>query len=246
MIYDSLQDILKHTSGIGLEVVKLVYDEEDVSTKVEAMDEDRTVVLFGTMNDPIEDLDRTVGLGRLGILGGYLNFMGVNDGTVSIIKEERRGEEMPTEIFFKSGRGHTANYRFMSKEQIDEKVNIPPFKGASWDVTIIPEKEGVRDLNAMNSILGSVESNFIAKTNNGKLEFHIGGGGSDRSVITFAETDGVLKHGWVYPIQHVLTILKLQATSKKFSMSFSNLGALKIEVESGLGKYTYILPARQG
>ena len=97
----------------------------------------------------------------------------------------------------------------------------------------------------MNNILGSYEDSFIAKTNNGNLEFLIGSGSTDSSKITFAEdVDGTITHGGRFPIGHFLAIMKLHKNSQSVKISFSDIGALKIEVNSGLGVYTYILPAR--
>jgi hypothetical protein len=50
-----------------------------------------------------------------------------------------------------------------------------------------------------------------------------------------------LKTGWTWPVQQVLKILHL--TGDKV-MSFSDKGALRVLVDSGLAKYNYILPAQ--
>lgn len=74
--------------------------------------------------------------------------------------------------------------------------------------------------------------------------FSIGAGTNDRSVVKFAEGVSHSLKQWAYPLNQVLAILKLSGAGD-CTMSFSDMGALKIDVDSGLGKYSYILPARQ-
>jgi hypothetical protein len=247
MTLDNFLDIIKHTSGLGfIEMVKLTGTNTDV--KLEAMDDDRTVVVNATLKNPIDGLDGTIGLSRLGILSGYLNFAPFAESSASVeIKTQKRanGDEVPAEIKFDSGLGHVAHYRFMSAEIAEEQIKVPPFKGATWQVVITPTKSAMKDLSAMNSILGSFESTFSVRTNDDNLEFLIGSGASDRTTIVFAkDIQGELKHQWSWPLAQVLAILKLHESSASCTMSFSDQGALQIEIDSGLGTYQYILPAR--
>lgn len=246
MILDNFQDIIKHTGGLGfIEMVKLTGDSTEV--KVEAMDNDRSVVLYGTLKNPIDGLEGVIGLGRLGVLSGYLNFDAFSeDGAkVSIVTQEKNGEQIPTEICFDSDKGHVASYRFMGSAIAEEHIKVPPFKGVTWDVVVTPTKSSLKDLNAMNSILGQFESTFSVKTSGDKLFFSIGSGASDRTKLVFADgIVGELKHQWSWPLAQALAILKLHDTSASCEMSFSDQGALKIEIDSGLGVYEYILPAR--
>jgi len=246
MILDNFQDIIKHTSGLGfIEMVKLTGEATDAT--IEAMDEDRTVVVYGKLKNPVDGLDGVVGLSRLGILSGYLGFtpFGTDNATVDIRTQQRNGTDIPCEIAFDSHNGHTAAYRFMSAEIAEEQIKVPPFKGATWDVVITPAQSALRDLNAMNGVLGAFESVFTVSTVDSNLVFSIGEGASDRSKITFAkDISGSLKHAWSWPLPRVLSILKLQESSANCTMSFSDQGALKISIGSGLGEYEYILPAR--
>tara|TARA_B100000929_G_scaffold290219_1_gene283101 strand:+ start:876 stop:1622 length:747 start_codon:yes stop_codon:yes gene_type:complete len=246
MVFNILSDIVKHTHALGfIDAVKVTGHEDSVT--VEAMEENRAVVLTGTLNTPIDNLQGTVGLSRMGVLAGYLGFDRFNskDATVQIETRERGGAEVPAEVTFDSGSGHSGQYRFMAAEVAEEQIQVPPFKGAEWKVTVEPTNAGVTDLTTMNNILGSYEDSFIAKTNNGNLEFHIGSGSTDRSSITFAKNvEGTLTHAWRFPIANFLAIMKLHKSSESTRVSFSDAGALKIEVNSGIGTYTYILPAR--
>ena len=112
---DVLLDIVKHTHSLGfIQSVKI--DGGDGSeTNIEAMDDDRSVVLQGKLHNPVGDLTGTIGLGKLGVLSGYLNFDGYTDAgsSIKVIKKKRNEEEVAEELEFASQKGYNASYRFM-------------------------------------------------------------------------------------------------------------------------------------
>ncbi len=240
-ILDSMKDIVKHTSSLGfLDMVKIVGTAADA--KIESIDADKTVVVFGDMYQPITDLDTTVGLSRLAILKGYMELHAKSN--VTIVKEQRNNVNIPVEMHFDDGAGLEADYRFMSESMVNEQIKVPPFKGATWNVTIAPEKKSISTLSSYQGILGGFEKRFTVKVEKGTLFFVIGSGPTDRVVVPFATNiTGTLKSQWSYPLTQVLGILKLSDTSASVSMNFSDMGALKIDIDSGIGKYSYILPA---
>ena len=242
MLLDALKDIVKHTHSLGfIEMVKVIGSSTDL--KIETKDADNTVIIFGSMYQPVTGIESTIGLSRLAILKGY---MGMHEGsTVSIVTDTRNGTVVPTEILFDNREGSLANYRFMSEAMITEQVRVPPFKGATWDISFVPTKAAIARLNEHNGVLGGFEKRFVVSVNaKGTLNFNIGSGPTDRVTEPFAlGITGALKHQWTYPLSQVLAILKLTDTSTTSTMSFSDMGALKIDIDSGIGKYSYILPA---
>jgi hypothetical protein len=244
-IVDSLKDIIKHTSGLGfIDMCKIVGTPTDA--KIEAIDADKTVVIFGSLYQPIENIDTTVGLSRIPVLKGFIDFppFSSDKSKTSIVIEVRNGVSVPTEVDFNSGAGHKANYRFMSETMVNEQIKVPPFKGATWNVTITPEKQKITELSYMQGTLGGFEKRFVVSVDKGVLIFSVGTGPTDRVNLPFASNvQGTLKHQWSWPLTQVLSILKLTDTSSTATMSFSDMGALKIDIDSGAGKYSYILPA---
>lgn len=245
MLLDSLKDIVKHTSNLGfIDMCKLIGTATDA--KIETIDADKSVVIFGSMYQPIAGIESTVGLSRMGVLKGFVDFppFASDKATVDVVQETRGAVTAPTEVSFNSGIGTKAVYRFMSETMINEQVKVPPFKGATWDVTIVPEKAKLTELTTFAGILGGFEKRFTVSTVSGSLIMSIGTGPTDRSTVTFAENiTGVLKHQWSWPLAQVLAILKLSDSSASTTVQFSDMGALKIEIDSGIGKYSYILPA---
>ena len=242
LLDDSLRDIIKHTYGLGfIDMVKLVGTSTDAT--IEAIDPDKSVVIFGELKKPIPGIETTIGFSRLSFLKGFIDLH--SDSTVSLVNEQRNGVDVPTEILFDDGADLTSNYRFMAESMVNEQIKVPPFKGATWNVSITPSKESIKKLSSFTGVLGTFESTFVVSVDKGTLKFSIGTGPTDRATIPFAKNVvGTLKHQWVWPLSQVISILKLNDTSENCTMNFSDMGALKIDIESGIGKYSYILPAR--
>ncbi len=240
MIIDALKDIVKHTHSLGfIEMVKFVGTATEA--KIEAIDADKTVVLYGEMYQPIADVQATVGLSRLAQLKGFIDLH--DKSTVTVENEVRATVSVPTELKFDNGDGDVAAYRFMSETMANEQIKVPPFKGATWNVTLKPEKAKIDRLSSYSGVLGGFEKRFTVSTSKDTLNFSIGSGPTDRSNIPFAKgITGTLKHQWSWPLSQVLSILKLNDSSD-ITMHFSDMGAMKIDVDSGIGRYSYILPA---
>ena len=64
---DILQDIVQHTHSLGfIELVKIVGD--DKSTSMDAMAEDRSVVVKADFKNPVAEMQGTFGMPNLGKL----------------------------------------------------------------------------------------------------------------------------------------------------------------------------------
>ena len=92
-IKDILKDVLKHTHGLGIfEMVKITGDLEN--TDIQTVDPEKTVIFKGKTVNPVPDfVDATLGLSRMGVLQGYLNYPGFDneDSTVEVVRQERNG-----------------------------------------------------------------------------------------------------------------------------------------------------------
>ena len=245
-IKDTMKDILRHTHDLGVfEMVKIKGTAE--ATEVETVDADKTVIFKGEMNNPVVDfVDATVGLSRMGVLKGYLQYPDFENetATVKVVTQERNGETVPTEVEFVSENGTDAHYRFMLADVINQQLKDIKFKGAEFDVNIEPSQKMMKDLTYFNTVLAAYEANFSPKTEGGALYFHVGDGGSDRTKILIDNNvDGEITTDWKWPLDVVLKILRLGDNSTVV-MSFNNQGLLQLKVDSGYGVYTYLLPAR--
>ncbi len=248
---DILKDIVKHTHSLGIIQAVKVTTEGD-TTLIDALDENRTVVLKGKMHNRVDKLDGKVGFGRLSVLQGYLNYEGEDrEGNkvvadIKVNSDERNGTTSPTSISFKLDSGFESVYRLVRSEVVDDQIKTANFKGANWDIEVMPTQKAVADLRYFDGVLGGFDPLFTVKTLDGNLVFSIGGTGTDSVDLPFAMNVGSgLKQAWSYPLKTVNTILRLADTSN-MTLKFSDAGAMMIQVDSGLGLYDYILPAKTG
>ena len=131
----------------------------------------------------------------------------------------------------------------MNAEIINEKLKTVKFKGVKWDVEIEPTVASVQRFN-FQATANTEHNSFVVRTDDGNLIFTFGDQASHGGEFTFAtDVKGTLNKGWSWPVGQVLQILKL-SDSAKVMLHFSNEGAMMVSVDSGLGKYQYIIPAQ--
>jgi hypothetical protein len=241
---DILQDIVKHTHGLGfLDLVKVTGNDQE--TVVDSMAEDRSVILQGSFHKPQADMTGTFGMPQLNKLDIHLKCPEYKDkANITVLKGERNGATVPTGIHFENEKGDFKNdYRFMNAEIINEKLKTVKFKGVKWDVEIEPTVAGVQRFN-FQSVANTEHSTFVVRTEDGNLIFTFGDQGSHGGEFIFAtDVKGTINKGWAWPVAQVLQILKL-SDSAKVTLKFSNEGAMQITVDSGQGEYNYIIPAQ--
>ena len=241
---DILRDIVKHTHGLGfLDLVKIAGTSDE--TTIDSMAEDRSVILQGSFHKPQSEMVGTFGMPQLNKLDIHLKCPEYKDkAKISVLTGERNGASVPTGIHFENEKGDFKNdYRFMNAEIINEKLKTVKFKGVKWDVEIEPSVASVQRFN-FQSIANTEHNSFVVRTEDGNLIFSFGDAASHGGEFVFANgVDGTLNKGWSWPVGQVLQILKL-SDSAKVTLHFSNEGAMQVTVDSGLGKYQYIIPAQ--
>lgn len=242
-IKDVLLDIVKHTSGLGI-IENIKVTSTDGTTRLAAMDADKTVILSASLHDEVPEFAGEFGMGNLSLLSSLTklsNYQG-GDADIHVERRERNGEELPTTLVFKDADGNRDQYRFMSKEIVDQAMKVATFRGANWNVTVEPAAKRIAQLSEVAGIYAGINPSFAVTTDDGKLVFEVGsaeGGMLGRRV--FAENiEGEMGTKWSWPLQTFLSIIKLGGT---VVVRFSDQGACQIDVDSGIGTYSYILPA---
>lgn len=236
-------DIVKHTSGLGI-IENIKVTSTDGTTRLAAMDVNKTVILTAKLHDAVPDFAGEFGMGNLGLLSSLtkLSNYQVAGSTIQVERAKRNDEEMPTTLIFQDTEGNKDQYRFMSKEIVDQAMKLATFRGAKWAVQIEPAAKRISQLAEVSGIYSGISPAFSVKTEKGNLIFEVGnaeGGVIGRRV--FAENvKGELTTKWSWPLQTFLSILKLGGT---IIVQFSDQGACQIDVDSGIGIYSYILPA---
>jgi hypothetical protein len=236
---DYLQDIVQHTHSLGIiNLIKVVGNEN--STNIEAVSEERTVIVNANFHNPVPEFIGTFGMPNLGKLNTILNIPEYrDDARLTITTKETN---IPTGIHFENSIGDFKNdYRFMSAEVINEQLKTVKFKGVKWGVEIDPSVAAIQRLK-FQAQANSEETTFIAKTENNNLVFYFGDHSSHAGNFVFAhDIAGNLSKAWHWPIAAVISILSLSGDKM---IRFSDEGAAQITVDSGLAIYNYILPAQ--
>lgn len=236
---DYLLDIVKHTQGLGMiELAKITGTEDE--TNLLAVAPDRTIILKAKFKNPIAEFIGTFGMPNLGKLNTILNIPEYKDDAKIVIKnEDRNGEMVPVGVHFENKNGDFKNdYRFMSANIINEQLKDLKFKGAKWNIDIVPTVVGIQKLKFQQSA-NSEELNFIAKTENNNLQFYFGDHSSHAGNFVFAsDVAGKLTRSWSWPVAAFISVLSLPGDK---NLKISDEGATMITVDSGLAQYDYII-----
>lgn len=239
---DYLLDIVKNTYGLGnIDLVKVTGTAEE--TAIEALAEDRSVIVQGKLNGPVPEFVGTFGMPNLGKLNTILGISEYKENAkITLTKRDRNGEEVPEGLHFENAAGDFKNdYRFMSQEIVNDKLKTVKFRGVNWDVEFEPSAAAIQRLKFQASA-NSEETTFTAKTEGTDLKLFFGDHSSHAGNFVFqAGVSGSLTKGWSWPVAAVISILNLSG-DKTFKIS--NEGAAQITVNTGLATYNYLLPAQ--
>lgn len=239
---DILQDLVAHTHSLGfLPLVKITSDTKE--TQIEAMAEDRSVIVTAKTHKPVDGIEGVFGMPNLNKLDLHLKCPEYKDGAqISVVMANRNGEDIPTGLHFKNAAGDFQNdYRFMNTEIINEKLKSVKFKGAQWAIEFQPSVASIQRLK-FQAAAHSEESVFQISTDNNNLVFSFGDASTHAGSFVFhSGVTGKLKQTWSWPVSQMQSILNL---SGDLTMKISDQGALQITVDSGLAEYNYILPAQ--
>jgi len=239
---DNLQDLIQHTHGLGnIDLIKVT--GTDTETNVNAIAEDKSVIVSGTLKNPNSEFIGTFGMPNLGKLKTILGFDDYDENAkINIDRVNKDGVSTPSTIHFETKAGDFVNdYRLMSKAIVDEKVKNVTFKGTSWNVEFEPTIAGIMRLKKQASA-NSEEQHFTFTTVSGDLKVNFGDPSTHSGNFVFqAGVSGSLNKTWNWPVKVFLSIMDLPGDK---TVRISDAGAAEITVDSGLAVYRYLLPAQ--
>jgi hypothetical protein len=240
---DILQDIVAHTNKLGfLNIVKITGTKE--KTLIDSMADDRSVIMYAETTNPQPDMMGVFGMPQLEKLRYLVDGKEYQeDAKIEIVTANRNGEDLPVGLHFENKDGDFKNdYRFMNEAIINEKLKTVKFRGVKWDVEVSPTVSAVQRFQ-FQAGANTEHTTFLAKTDGDKLVFVFGDQSTHGGEFVFASgVTGKITKAWTWPVTSVLSILKI-ADANNTKMSFSNEGAMQIELDSGLAIYKYIIPA---
>lgn len=240
---DHLLDLVEHTLDLGC-ITTLKITGTDTETVINAVADDRSVVVNANFLVPVAEFVGTFGMPNLGKLKILLNLGEYKeDADISVVRQDRGGSVVPVGLHFKNKVGDFKNdYRFMTAEVVEEKLKTAKFRGVNWHIEFEPTVAGIQRLK-MQAAANAEELNFKAKTDGTDLKFFFGDHSTHAGEFVFQnDISGALKRSWAWPVKQFIGIMDL--TGDKI-VRISDDGAAQITVNSGIAEYNYILPAQQ-
>lgn len=239
---DYLQDLIQHTQGLGVvELVKVAGTDKE--TQVSAIAEDKSVIVIGTFKNPLSDFIGTFGMPNLSKLKTILGFDDYDDkAVISVSRGNKDDPNVPTNIRFQTQNNDFVNeYRLMAKSIVEEKVKVPMFKGATWNVEFEPSVASIMRLKKQASA-NSEEQHFTTTVVNGDLKVNFGDPTTHNGNFVFhSDIKGTLSKQWNWPVKVFQSIMDLPGDK---TVKISDQGVTEITVDSGLAVYRYLLPAQ--
>lgn len=238
---DTLLDIIQHTSALGVDLIKVT--GTDTETVINAIAEDKSVIVTGTFKTPHPEFIGVFGMPNLGKLKTILSFDEYNETSkITMTKVNRDGVDTPDSIHFETvDKSFINDYRLMPRTIVEDKVGNVAFKGATWNVDFEPTVANILRLKKQASA-NSEEATFMTKVDGTDLKIYFGDPSTHSGNFVFqSNVSGSLASKWNWPVQAVISILSLPG-DKKYRIS--DKGASEIIVDSGLAVYQYLLPAK--
>jgi len=242
---DYLLDIVSNTYDLGcIGAVKIT--GTDKTTALDAVAEDRTVVISAQFHSPVPEFQGLFGMPNLDKLKILLNLQEYRENAVITVNRSDRsgsGVEEPVGLHFTNPAGDFQNdYRFMTSAVAAEKLKTAkPKKSPTWLIEFEPTVAGIQRLK-MQTQAHSDEPLFQVKTDQDRLKFSFGDHSTHAGEFVFhAGITGRLQQTWSWPAKQVISILDL--TGDKI-MRISDEGIAEITVDSGLAVYRYALLAQ--
>lgn len=240
---DQLLDLVSHTHDLGcIDFIKITGSNN--KTDIAGLASDKSVVINANFNSPVTDFNGTFGMPNLSNLKSLLNIPEYDkDGKITVKRQDRKEEkDAPVGLYFQNKNDDFNNdYRFMVSEVVNDALANVSFKGATWDVQFNPNDMDLQRLKMQSQAIPEADF-FAVKTEDSNLVFTIGDHSTHAGSFVFhTNVSGDINGNWKYPIRQVINILSLSGDK---TMYISDMGAMQINVNSGIASYNYILPAQ--
>lgn len=236
---DILLDLTSHVYDLGfLDALKVT--GTDQSTTVDAVSEDRNVVLKAKFHTPVADfVDGLFGMPNLGRLKSILNLAEYKENAIITISKD--ANNYFDGLVFGNAAGDFKNvYRFMTANIVEKQMPTANFRGANYSIEFAPSVASIQRLK-MQASVHSDNDLFLVKTENNSIKMSFGNYSSHAGDFVFQpNVSAVLKHTWAWSVKNMIPILELAGNK---TIKISDTGVAEVVVDSGMAEYQFILPA---
>lgn len=238
-----LQDIIKHTHGLGLfDKIRIKCDDKKLN--IVSYDEKRTVLLKAE-TVAVPELKGTFGMPQLNKLDYLLKCPEYKEGaTISTFKDKEENETANGIQFTNKAGDFVNKYRFMPTNVIDSLLPEPSAKGLpDWVIEFNPSRANIQRFEFQRGA-HSDETVFFPRTVGNNLEFVFGEANNHNGKFVFeSNVKGKLTADRAFAVDSALKVLGLEATSETCTVRVSDKGMIQVEINSGIMTYTYFLMA---
>jgi hypothetical protein len=237
---DQLTDVVRQTAPL---FKKFKVTGDLISTKIEAMDDDKILFLNATLKQCVPEFVGEFGIGSLSLLGGLLNFASYKTDDAKLLVHRSEVGDHVGAFEFRDKRGGYTRFMTMNPRMVEQ----PQIATIKWNVTVTPSKATVTELAQLANHLSEVDTMFGVLVENETLFVTIGAGasGTHTSSVALATevTETFSAPSATYNIRHLLAVLK-NAGPNPSEVRFSERGVAGITVETDHGTYNYYLRAK--
>lgn len=238
---DYLKDLIDHTYGLeNIDLIKITGTDKE--TTLNAIAEDKSVIVSGSFKTPIADFIGIFGMPNLGKLKTIIGFEEYDsEAKINVTRVQRDGVDVPSAIHFETKNNDFINdYRLMTKSIIEEKIKSVVFKDPPWNVEFEPSIAGILRLKKQHQA-NSEEQHFTAKTDGTDLKIYFGDPSTHSGNFVFQpQINGTLTKAWHWPVKQFMNIMDLVGDK---TVRISDSGVAEVRVDSGIATYRYLLPA---
>lgn len=237
---DILVDLVRQTKDL-FGVIKVTGTDD--GTKIQAVDNDKTLFLEAMLTTPVPALAGQFGISNLTLLDGLLSFPSykTEQAKFSVKRETKASEETVTAFIFKDANGKGATFKTMAAHLVAEQAQVNKI---GWNVTVTPSKSKVAEF-AQLSRLYVDDKAFKVSTEDGDLVFALGDDNSathNASMVFESGVEGELSGEMLFNAAQFLSLMKI-AGSHATTIKITSKGVLGVSVEAPTGTYNYFLRA---
>jgi hypothetical protein len=237
-----ITDIVKKIGGLGfVDAIRITGENQEV--KIEAIDNDKTVIIKGKSLIDVDGLAGTFGMANLGLLKGLMDFSSYKtDGATFTVKTDK-DKGAPIEFEFRDQNNMGSNFRLMAAGLVPEQPTVAISK---WDAEFTPAVSKIQEFKQLAGLYSANEQYFGVKLKDHNILFTIGEEGSSTHNATMVFAEGVageLKGDLVWPTAQFLAILGM--ADKEAVVKITSKGALSIVVNTEFNTFEYVMPARR-
>lgn len=237
---DFLQDVVSHTHSLGvIPIIRVTASNGSIT--IDSLAEDHSVILNAQTHQPVGNLDGVFGMTNLNKLDMHLKCPDYKENASISLIYNSSDTSVPTGLLFKNSAGDYSNeYRFMSREIVDKKIEEVECPDVHWNIEFSPSQASIQRFKYQIAT-HTEELTFSILLQNSNIVFNFGSNISHAGSFVFQpNVTGRLHSTLKFPKSIVLSVLNLSGDK---TIKLSDSGAMLISVDSGIAVYDYIFPA---